>query len=163
MRVDPFAPIHAEVLQAMGWQPGVYKGRWIDTPQAGAYEAAGWKKGHLLRRICPMYGADSQTIPEISMFLWDIGYALQLRYSGTWVYASVHTVAKYGPNDVVVAGDPSFEAASELPNANPAVCAVFLDAVRRYETSEQKRKAAVKRKLRRKKERKNGQDQKDQG
>lgn len=162
MRVDPFAPIHADVLQAMGWHPGVYKGRWIDTPQVGPYEAAGWKKGGLLRRICPMYGSDAQTIPEISMFLWEIGYALQVRYSGEWVYASVHSVARYSPDNIVITGDPVFEAASEMPNANPAVCSVFLDAIHRHQTSEKTKKAAATRKANRQRARKNGQNAKDQ-
>jgi len=162
MRVDPLAPIHAEIMQCMGWEPGVYKGRWLDTPQAGAYEAAGWKKGSLLRRICPMYGHDAQTIPELAMFLWDIGFALQMRYAGEWVYVSVHKVAKFGEDDVTVMGDPAFEAASEITNCSAAVCSVFMDAVRKHEVSEAKRKEINRRKAAKQRAKKNGQAKKDQ-
>jgi len=162
MRVDPLAPVHAEIMQTMGWEPGVYKGRWMDTPQAGSYEAAGWKKGNMLRRICPMYGYDAHTIPEMTMYLWDLGFALQLRYTGEWVYASIHKVTHYGKDETIVMSDPLIEAASELTNVNASVCCVFLDAVRRYEESEAKKKAAIKRKNERAKERRNGKTKKDQ-
>lgn len=110
-----------------------------------------------------MYGLDSQTIPEMSMYLWEIGYALQIRYTGEWAFASVHTVSTYGPDDIVVTGDASFEAASELPNCNPAVCSVFLDAVRRHVAADKTRKNALKRKAARYRARKNGKDKKDKG
>lgn len=162
MRVDPLAPVHTEVMQLMGWVPGVYRGKWLDTPMVGSYEAAGWQKGNMLRRMCPMFGADAQTIPELAMFLWEIGFALQLRYTGEWVYASVHKVANYSKEDMVVMGDPTFEAASEITNCSAAVCSVFIDTVRKHSADEIKRKASIKRKNQRAKERRNGKTKKDQ-
>jgi hypothetical protein len=116
-------------MQLMGWEPGVYKGVWSDMPEEEEIEAAGWKRGAVLRRICPNYGSDPYTIPEMSKFLWDIGYVLSVRYVGPWIYASVHRFAHVNDDQLRVNENPDFEAVSLMDEMCAAVCHVFKEGV----------------------------------